>query len=287
MVGNRGIYHQGWSAVTLHRHPVAPVSPMEQGLDDDVWELYDGAADWTQAYDLANEQPDKLAELQRRFLIEAARYQVLPLDDRRAERFDAGIAGRPELITGTSQMLYPAMRRLGENAVLNLKNKSHSVTAEVVVPDGGAEGVIVAQGGALGGWSLYTKHGMLTYCYNLLGLQRFTITGTTPLPAGSHQIRAEFAYDGGGLGKGGTVTLYLDGQPAGNGRVDSTEAYTYSYDETTDVGCETGTTVSDDYRARDSRFTGTINWVRLEAGLDGHDHLIDPEHLTRIAMTRQ
>jgi hypothetical protein len=147
--------------------------------------------------------------------------------------------------------------------------------------------VIVAQGGALGGWSLYTKHGMLSYCYNLLGLQRFTITGTAPLPAGSHQIRAEFAYDGGGLGKGGTVTLYLDGQPAGNGRVDSTEAYTYSYDETTDVGCETGTTVSDDYRAPDSRFNGTINWVRLEAGLDGHDHLIDPEHLTRIAMTRQ
>jgi arylsulfatase A-like enzyme len=287
MVGNRGIYHKGWSAVTLHRHPVAPVSPMEQRLDDDVWELYDGSTDWTQAHDLSKELPDKLAELQRLFLIEAARYQVLPLDDRRAERFDPKIAGRPELITGSSQLLYPSMRRLGENAVLNLKNKSHSVTAEVVVPDGGAEGVIVAQGGALGGWSLYTKHGMLSYCYNLLGLQRFTITGTAPLPAGSHQIRAEFAYDGGGLGKGGTVTLYLDGQPAGNGRVDSTEAYTYSYDETTDVGRETGTTVSDDYRAPDSRFTGTIDWVRLEAGLDGHDHLIDPEHLTRIAMTRQ
>jgi hypothetical protein len=111
---------------------------------------------------------------------------VLPLDDRRAERFDAAVAGRPELVTGTSQMLYPAMRRLSENAVLNLKNRSHSVTAEVVVPDGGAQGVIVAQGGALGGWSLYTNQGMLTYCYNLLGLQRFTITGTAPLPAGSH-----------------------------------------------------------------------------------------------------
>jgi hypothetical protein len=288
MVGNRGIYHQGWSAVTLHRRPeLAPAPPMEQGFDDDVWELYDGANDWTQAHDLSRELPDKLHELQRLFLIEAARYQVLPLDDRRAERFDPKVAGRPELITGTSQMLYPSMRRLSENAVLNLKNKSYSVTAEVVVPDGGAEGVIIAQGGALGGWSLYTKRGMLSYCYNLLGLQRFTITGDAQLPAGSHQVRAEFAYDGGGLGKGGTVTLYLDGQPAGKGRVDSTEAYTYSFDETTDVGCETGTTVSDDYRAADSRFNGTINWVRLEAGLDGHDHLIDPEHLTRIAMTRQ
>jgi arylsulfatase A-like enzyme len=288
MVGNRGIYHQGWSAVTLHRRPeLAPAPAMEQGFDDDVWELYDGANDWTQAHDLSRELPDKLHELQRLFLIEAARYQVLPLDDRRAERFDPKVAGRPELITGTSQMLYPAMRRLSENAVLNLKNKSYSVTAEVVVPDGGAEGVIVAQGGALGGWSLYTKRGMLTYCYNLLGLQRFTITGDAQLPAGSHQVRAEFAYDGGGLGKGGTVTLYLDGQPAGKGRVDSTEAYTYSFDETTDVGCETGTTVSNDYRAPDSRFNGTINWVRLETGLDGHDHLIDPEHLNRIAMTRQ
>ncbi|HEU4369294.1 MAG TPA: arylsulfatase [Methylomirabilota bacterium] len=288
MVGNRGIYHKGWSAVTLHRRPeLAPAPPMEQGFDDDVWELYDGATDWTQAHDLAKELPDKLHELQRLFLIEAARYQVLPLDDRRAERFDPKVAGRPELITGTFQMLYPAMRRLSENAVLNLKNKSYSVTAEVVVPDGGAEGVIVAQGGALGGWSLYTKHGVLTYCYNLLSLQRFTIAGTAPLPAGTHQVRAEFSYDGGGLGKGGNLTLHLDGQPAGDGRVDSTEAYTYSFDETTDVGCETGTTVSDDYRAPDSRFNGRINWVRLEAGLDGHDHLIDPEHLTRIAMTRQ
>jgi arylsulfatase A-like enzyme len=288
MVGNRGIYHKGWSAVTLHRRPeLAPAPPMEQGFDDDVWEVYDGATDWTQAHDLAKELPDKLHELQRLFLIEAARYQVLPLDDRRAERFDPKVAGRPELIAGAFQMLYPAMRRLSENAVLNLKNKSYSVTAEVVVPDGGAEGVIVAQGGALGGWSLYTKHGVLTYCYNLLSLQRFTIAGTAPLPAGTHQVRAEFAYDGGGLGKGGNLTLHLDGQPAGDGRVDSTEAYTYSFDETTDVGCETGTTVSDDYRAPDSRFNGRINWVRLEAGLDSHDHLIDPEHHTRIAMTRQ
>jgi arylsulfatase A-like enzyme len=288
MVGNRGIYHQGWSAVTLHRRPeLAPAPPMEQGFDEDVWELYDGSNDWTQAHDLSKELPDKLRELQRLFLIEAARYQVLPLDDRRAERFDARVAGRPELIGGTSQMLYPAMRRLGENAVLNLKNKSYSVTAELVVPDGGAEGVIVAQGGALGGWSLHTKHGVLSYCYNLLGLQRFTIAGNAQLPAGSHQVRAEFAYDGGGLGKGGNLTLYLDGQPAGYGRIDSTEAYTYSFDETTDVGCETGSTVSDHYRAPDSRFNGRINWVQLEAGLDGHDHLIDPKHLTRIAMTKQ
>jgi arylsulfatase len=288
ILGNRGIYHRGWSAVTLHRHPeLSPAPPMEQGFDDDAWELYDGFKDWTQAHDLSRELPDKLHQLQRLFLIEAARYDVLPLDDRRNERFDAELVGRPELVTGTSQTLYPAMRRLSENAVLNLKNKSYSVTAEVVVPEPGAQGTILAQGGALGGWSLQATRGVLTYCYNLLGVQRFTVAAAAPLPAGRHQVRAEFAYDGGGLGKGGDVTLYLDGQPAGKGRVDSTEAFTYSLDETTDVGCETGTTVAGDYGARDSTFSGTVNWVRLEAGLDGHDHLIDRDHLIHIAMTRQ
>jgi arylsulfatase A-like enzyme len=289
MASHQAIYHQGWSGIALHRPYALPgvdVSP--RPFTDEEWnELYDGSSDWSQARNLAGEHPDKLVELRRLFLIEAARCNVLPLDDRSFERFNAEIAGRPQLITGTTQTLYGGMTRLSENSILNLKNKSYAITADVEVPDAGARGTIIAQGGAFGGWSVALNDGVPGYCYNLLGVQRFTITADAPVPAGTHQVRAEFAYDGGGIGKGGEVTLYIDGKPAGKGRVDATEALTFSLDETTDVGIETGTTISGQYTAADSAFTGTINWVRLEAGLDAHDHLIDPEDLHRIAMTRQ
>ena len=146
-------------------------------LDDDVWELYDTTTDWSQAHDLAAEHPDKLRELQRLWLIEAVKYNVLPLDDRRIERFNSDIAGRPVLVKGNAQLLYGGMSRLSENSVLNLKNKSHSVTAEVDVPEGGANGVIVAQGGAFAGWSLYLHDGKPKYCHNLAGLMRFYVEG--------------------------------------------------------------------------------------------------------------
>ena len=157
MFCNRGIYHQGWTAVTRHSTPwvMAPLPP----LDEDVWELYDTTSDWSQSHDLAAEMTEKLAELQELWLTEARKYNVLPLDDRRIERFDSGLAGRPVLVTGQSQMLYGGMGRLTEASVLNVKNKSHAVTAEVEVPESGAEGVIIAQGGAFAGWSLFTKNG--------------------------------------------------------------------------------------------------------------------------------
>ena len=206
---NRGIYHHGWTAVTRHSIPWL-VAPMP-ALDDDVWELY-GPDDWTQAHNLAAENPEKLRELQRLFLIEAARYNVLPLDDRRVERFDAEMAGRPTLVRGRTQLLYGGTQRLSENATINLKNRSHSVTAEVTVPDGAAAaGVIITQGGAFGGWALYAVDGRPRYCYNFAGLQRFYVEGERAIPPGTHQIRLEFAYDGGGLGKGGSATLYPDG----------------------------------------------------------------------------
>ena len=186
-------------------------------LDDDVWELYDTSTDWSQAHDLAGEMPEKLAELQQLWLEEARKYNVLPLDDRRIERFNAELVGRPELVKGNSQLLFGGMGRLTENSLVNIKNKSHAVTAEVVVPEAGAEGVIIAQGGAFAGWSLYAKDGRPTYCYNLLGLQRFKIEGDAAIPPGTHQVRMEFAYDGGGLAKGGTVTLYLDGDEGRRG----------------------------------------------------------------------
>ncbi len=181
------------------------------------------------------------------------------------------------------------MGRLSESSVVNVKNRSHSVTAQLLVPEGGANGVIVAQGGAFGGWALYLHEGRPAYCYNLFGLQRFTVHGDAPLPAGEHQVRMEFAYDGGGLGKGGTATLYVDGAPAGEGRIDATVPMVFSADETTDVGSDSATPVSDDYGAKDSAFTGRIDWVQIDVdeAADDLDHLITPEERLRIAMARQ
>ena len=198
MFVNRGIYHKGWTAVTRHSTPwlMAELPPLES----DVWELY-GPDDWTQAHDLAAEQPEKLAHLQRLFLIEATKYNVLPLDDRRVERFNPDLAGRPQLIRGDRQVLFGGMGRLSENSIIVLKNKSHAVTADVSVPDGGARGVIVSQGGAFGGWTLYAHEGRPAYCYNLFGLQQFKVYGSDPIPAGDHQVRMEFTYDGGGLAR--------------------------------------------------------------------------------------
>jgi arylsulfatase A-like enzyme len=287
MFVNRGIYHRGWTAVTRHSTPWLMQSDLP-AFDDDVWELYE-PDDWTQAHDLSKEQPEKLHELQRLFLIEAVKYSVLPLDDRRVERFNPDMAGRPTLIHGDSQLLFGGMGRLTENTVLTLKNKSHAISAQIVVPDGGANGVLVAQGGAFGGFSLYLHEGRPAYCYNLFGLQRFKVYGSAPAPAGEHQVRMEFAYDGGGLAKGGTVTLFLDGDKVGEGRVDATEAMIFSGDETTDVGTDGGTPVSDDYGPKDSRFTGRVRWVQLDIdeAAEDLDHLITPEERLRIAMTRQ
>jgi arylsulfatase len=288
MFVNRGIYHEGWTAVTRHSTPWV-MSPSLPAIDEDVWELYDTNTDWTQARDLAAEHPEKLAELQELFLEEARKYNVLPLDDRRVERLNADTAGRPTLIRGTSQLLFAGMGRLSESSLVNIKNKSHSVTAEIVVPESGASGVIVAQGGAFGGWSLYLHEGCPTYCYSFFGVQRFKVAADGPVPAGTHQVRMEFAYDGGGLAKGGGVTLYVDGEAVGSGRVERTQPLIFSADETADVGHETGTTVSDDYDAESSRFTGTIAWVQIDLGEDAEDadHLISPEERLRIAMARQ
>src|SRR5436190_620696 len=286
MFCNRGIYHKGWTAVTRHSTPWVTGTDLP-AFDDDNWELYDTSTDWSQAHDLAQEVPDKLHELQRLWLIEAVKYNVLPLDDRRIERFDPDVAGRPELVKGNSQMLFGGMNRLTENSVINLKSKSHAITAEIVVRDGGAEGVIIAQGGEFAGWCLYLHEGKPAFCHNLLALQRFKVYGDTPVPVGTHQVRMEFAYDGGGLAKGGGITLYIDGKNCGAGRAEATVPMLYSADETCDLGSDSGTPVSDDYTSESSHFTGTINWVQLDAGKDDNDHLITPEDRLRVAMARQ
>jgi len=286
MVCNRGIYHKGWSAVTRHSTPWAMTAKLPT-FDDDVWELYDGSKDWTQAHDLAKEMPEKLHELQRLWLIEATKYNVLPLDDRRIERFNADLAGRPQLVKGNSQLLFGGMGRLSENSVLVMKNKSFSITAEVEVPSKGAEGVIIHQGGAFGGMSLYAKGGKAKFAYNFLGLQTFATEASQPIPAGKHQVRMEFAYDGGGLAKGGNVSLYYDGKRVGEGRVERTVPMAFSADETTDVGRDTATPVSSDYTRKTSVFNGKVHWVQIDLGKDAHDHFITPDERLKVAMARQ
>ena len=286
MFCNRGIYHKGWTAVSRHSTPWEMSKPMP-AFDDDLWELYDTNTDWTQAKDLAKDNPKKLAEMQRLFLIEAAKYSVLPLDDRRIERFNPDLAGRPQLIKGKTQLLFGGMGRLSENSIVTVKNKSYSVTAEIEVPKTGAEGVIVAQGGLTGGWSLYAKEGKLKHCYNLIGVQRFFVQATQPIPAGKHQVRMEFKYDGGGLAKGGSVSLFVDGMKDGEGRVDTTAAMVFSLDESCDIGKESGSPVSPDYGPSGNQFSGEVNWVQIDLEKDDHDHLISPEERFKIAMARQ
>ncbi len=233
--------------------------------------------------------PEKLHELQRLWLIGATRYNVLPLDDDTASRINPDLAGRPVLIRGNTQVLFSNMGRLSENCVLNLKNKSHTVTAEVEVPETGAEGVIVAQGASIGGWSLYANDGKLKYCYNLGGIKHFYAESADPLPAGAHQVRMEFAYAGGGLGKGGEVTLYVDGQQVGEGHVEATLAIVFSADDGCDVGMDSGSPVSPDYAPGSNAFNGRIKGVQLaiaEAAAAA-GHLVDPEHAIRIALARQ
>jgi arylsulfatase len=286
--GNRGVYHEGWTAVTKHATPWVAMGELPAFVDD-VWELY-APDDWTQANDLSEQMPDKLRELQELFLVEARKYNVLPLDDRRVERFNAQIAGRPELVSGRTQILFGGMGRLTEATVLSTKNVSHAIAADVEVPDGGASGVIVSQGGAFGGWSLYVRgDGVPVYCYNLLGMQSTKVAGIEPLTPGARRVTMVFDYDGGGPGMGGTISLLVDGIEVGTGRLERTVPLVFSLDETCDVGRDGGLPVSDDYTAEGSMFTGTVDQVRIEIadGASDFSHLIDPEHRLSVALARQ
>lgn len=284
MFCNRGIYHKGWTAVTRHSTPWVMV-PLPS-FEEDVWELY-GPDDWTQSKDLSKENPEMLKKLQQLWLIEAVKYNVLPLDDRRVERFNPDLAGRPQLIKGNTQLLFGGMGRLSENSIINIKNKSISVTAEIVVPDSGAEGVIIAQGGSVNGWTLYAKDGKLKYCYNYFGIVISYIESTVPIPSGNHQVRMEFNYDGGGLGKGGNVILYTDGKKTGEGRIEHTVPMAFSADETCDIGDDKGSPVSPEYGPTGNKFSGEVKWVQIDLGNDDHDHLISADERFKLAMARQ
>jgi arylsulfatase len=263
MFGNRGIYHDGWTAVTRHSIPW-DVAVMPPKFSQDKWELYNTTVDFSQSQDLAAQYPDKLRELQRLFLAEAEKYNVLPLDDRRVERFVPTLAGRPSLMWGrTSITLYPGMIAMLENGTLDIKNRAHTITAQIEVPREAAQGVIIAQGGRFGGWSLYVKNGKLKYCYNWLDRERYYVESKEALPSGKVTVKFDFNYDGGGLGKGGTGQLFVNGQQVAEGRIERTQPFMFSADETEDVGEDLGTPVSEDYREGESKFSGTIDKVTI------------------------
>ena len=185
--------------------------------------------------------------------------------------------------------MFRGMKRLSEGSVINIKNKSHAVTTEVVVPADGGSGVLIAQGGQYGGWSLYLHEGRLAYCYNMFGLQQYKTYSEGTVTPGEHQVRVEFSYDGGGLGKGGDVALFVDGEQVGSGRVEATVPMIFSADETTDLGEDTGTSVSDDYAPGASSFNGRVKWVQIDIdeAAENPDHFITPEERLRIAMAWQ
>ena len=260
-MGNRGIYKDGWYATTLHRAPWERHS--RSSFDEDKWELYNTAEDFSCAIDLAAKNPDKLKEMQDAFLAEAIKYNVLPLDDRVYERFNPTVAGRPDLLAGrTSLTLYEGMFGMKENGFINTKNRSYSIAADVEVSRGGASGVILAQGGVHAGWSFYVKEGMLRFAYNFLG-NVTTISSTERLPTGRISVGYDFVYDGGKPGSGGTGTLFVNGEELASGRIESTIPYLFGT-ETADVGMDLYTPVTSDYAKGNNKFTGKIHKVTVD-----------------------
>jgi arylsulfatase len=264
ILGNRAIYHDGWFARTIHKAPWEPKP--RRALDQDVWELYDVRSDFSLANDIAAKNPKKLAELKALFMKEAVKYNVLPLDDRMYERLDAKLVGRPSLMGGrTSITLADGMVGMMEGVFIDVKNRSKTITAEVEVPEGGGNGTLVAQGGRFGGWSLYVKDGVPAYDYNFLGLQRTSIASAKKLAPGRAVVRFDFAYDGGGPGKGGKGTLFVNDEKVGEGRIEHTQFGIFSADETADVGVDLGTPVVEAIGAEaKSRFTGRIPKLMVE-----------------------
>lgn len=265
--GNRGIYHKGWLAHTVHRAPWEQ-KPTNK-LSEDKWHLYNAEVDFSLANDLAAQNPEKLAELQKVFMEEAVKNRVLPLDDRLLERMNAKLAGRPDLMGGrTSLKLYAGMKGLSENVVINTKNISHSISADLEIPQNGANGVIIAQAGRFGGWSLYVKGGKPVYTYNFVGLKSYKVASSQALPKGKVTLRYEFQYDGGGMGKGGTGSLFVNGKKVAQARIEQTQGYVFSADEGVDVGMDGETNVTNDYAEGKNSFTGKINGVTINLGLD-------------------
>ncbi len=265
MFGNRAMYKDGWYARTIHRAPweKTPRRPLEE----DIWELYEVANDFSLVNDLSAQYPEKLKELQELFMKVAEANHVLPIDDRVFERLIAENVGRPDIMEGRSSLtLAEGMTGMTENTFLNIKNRSVVITAEIVVEEGApANGIIIAQGGRFGGWALYVKDGVPAYDYNFLGMERFTVKSSTGLKPGKYTIKFDFAYDGGGIGKGGIGTIFINGNKSGEGRIEHTQPGIFSADETADVGIDLATPVVETIGAEHkSKFNGHIPSVIVE-----------------------
>lgn len=270
MFGNRAIYHDGWLARTLHRAPWQTTNMPP--LENDKWELYDVRKDFSLTKNLAKEYPEKLAKMEALFMKEAEKNNALPIDDRVIERMNPALAGRPDLLGDrTSLTLYDGMDGMLENTFMNVKNRSKKITAELKIPNGGANGVILTQGGRFGGWCLYMKEGKPVYTYNYLGLERFTVASDKEIPAGDATVVLEFDYDGKkkeDVGKGGDVKLLVNGKTVAQGRVEKTQPLIFSADETADVGLDNQTPVASDLGVgrRATRFNGDIKKITLDVG---------------------
>jgi len=265
MFGNRAVYHEGWFARTIHRAPWEAVNMPP--LETDTWDLYNVKEDFSLANNLADKYPEKLVEMEALFMSEGEKYHALPIDDRVIARMNPAIAGRPDLLGDrTSLTLYDGMDGMMENTFMNVKNRSKTITAKVDIPEDGANGVILAQGGRFGGWALYMKDGKPIYTYNFLGLERFTVASESTVPVGAATIVLDFVYDGGGLGKGGMATLSVDGETVAKGRVEKTQPLVFSADETADVGLDNQTPVAEGIGIgrEETRFTGKIHKVTLD-----------------------
>jgi arylsulfatase A-like enzyme len=280
MFANRAIYNDGWIAATT-----PPLAPWATGktidVDDYQWELYDLSKDFSEANNLASGEPKKLRELQELFWIEAAKYNVLPLDNSKIERLDG--SNRPSLTRGRSLFTYyPGMTRIPAGSAPDIKNKSFKIAAEVEIPEGGADGVLITQGGRFNGWALYLLEGKPVFHYNLIGKFRSSTSGKETLAPGKHVIVVDFKYDGGGMGKGGAVTLTVDGKPAASGRLERTVPLLFSIDETLDIGEDTGTPASEDYHVP-FKFPGGIKKVMIELS----DNKLTPAEVEELRKAKE
>ena len=260
MFGNRGVYQDGWMARTIHRAPWLYQAPTT--LEDDKWELYNTKEDFSLAKDLAKENPEKLKEMQALFMTEAEKHHVLPIDDRLLVRTDAKAVGRPVLLGDRTSVNYvEGMRGLGTDIFIDLRNTSYTTTAEVEV-DANGKGVIICQGGRFGGLTFYLKDGKPAFCYNFLGLESTTIVAPTALKPGKHTLVYNFTYEGGGIGKGGNMTISVDGTQVAEGKLTRTQQGIFSVDDLADVGLDEGTQVTN--YGGPNKFNGKIAKVNIE-----------------------
>jgi arylsulfatase len=263
MFGNRAIYHEGWVARVIHRVPWRP--KVLNTLQEDKWELYNTEEDFSLTNDLAEKYPEKLKELKDIFEKEAIKNNVYPLDDRTYDRFNAAIAGRPDLMGDrTSLTLAHGMSGIMENAFINVKNRSKTITANVDL-NGNDRGIILCQGGKFGGWAFYMDNGMPAYTYNYFGLETYTVKSPKAVAKGNAEVKLEFNYDGNGLGKGGLAAIYINGEKVADSRIPQTQPLVFSADETADVGKDEATQVVDFLfnDMKDSEFTGYVKKVEI------------------------